>query len=44
MKRIKLYPPKGGEPIEVLPQKLEEMLAKGWTEKEKKSTKKEVSE
>ena len=29
-KRIKIYPPKGGEPIEIWEQDLASMEAKGW--------------
>jgi hypothetical protein len=39
-----MYSPDGKSEIEVLPSKVEEMKAKGWTDKVKKSTKKEVSE
>ena len=31
MKRVKMYPPKGGGLIEVLPSKVEEMKGKGYT-------------
>ncbi len=40
---MKLYPPKGGEPITPHPSKVDEMIAKGWTKTpDKQNSKKEV--
>ena len=32
--KVKLYPPGGGEPVEVFPQSVARMTAAGWTEDE----------
>lgn len=37
MSRIKLYPPAGGDPVIPHPAKVEEMKAKGYTEKDPKA-------
>lgn len=44
MKRIKIYPPKGGQPISCHPVKLDEMIGKGWTLAPVKSTSKPKTE
>ena len=46
MKRVKMYAPKGGGSIEVLPSKVEEMEGKGYTLNKSKKVKpnKEVIE
>lgn len=43
MKRVKLYPPGGGEPVIPHPSQVENMKANGWSEKpaKPKSTKEE---
>lgn len=41
MKKIKLYPPGGGEPVIPHPSMVEAMKANGWTEKQVKQPKEE---